>query len=135
MKPFITTWVDPKHIILNEKSDRERQVLYSGLVAWVMSSSLQPCGLQSARLLHPWDFPGKNTGVGCHFPLQGIFPTPDQTQVSCIDRQILYHCVTRKVTYRPHIILNGNVIEEKARSPYKHPINSRCHRHFYSSDI
>ena len=26
-----------------------------------------------ARLLHPWDFPGKITGVGCHFLLQGIF--------------------------------------------------------------
>ena len=29
-----------------------------------------------ARLLCPWDFPGKKTGMGCHFPLQGIFPTP-----------------------------------------------------------
>ena len=28
-----------------------------------------------ARLLRPWDSPGKNTGVGCHFLLQGIFPT------------------------------------------------------------
>ena len=27
------------------------------------------------RLLCSWDFPGKNTGVGCHFLLQGIFPT------------------------------------------------------------
>ena len=27
------------------------------------------------RLLCPWDFPGKNTGVGCHALLQGIFPT------------------------------------------------------------
>ena len=27
------------------------------------------------RLLCPWDFPGKNTGVGCHFPLQEIFTT------------------------------------------------------------
>ena len=26
-------------------------------------------------LLCPWDSPGKNTGVGCHFLLQGIFPT------------------------------------------------------------
>ena len=25
--------------------------------------------------LRPWDFPDKNTGVGCHFRLQGIFPT------------------------------------------------------------
>ena len=32
----------------------------------VMSNSLQPHGLQPTRLLHPWDFPGKNTGVGCH---------------------------------------------------------------------
>jgi len=30
------------------------------------------------------DSPGKNTGVGCHTLLQGIFPTRDQTQVSCI---------------------------------------------------
>ena len=25
--------------------------------------------------LYPWEFPGKNTGVGCHALLQGIFPT------------------------------------------------------------
>ena len=29
----------------------------------------------ATRFLCPWDFPGKNTGVGCHFLLQGIFPT------------------------------------------------------------
>ena len=34
---------------------------------------LQSCGLQPARLLCPWDFPGENTGVGCQFLLQGIF--------------------------------------------------------------
>ena len=44
------------------------------------SDSLQPHGLQPSRLLHPWDSSGKNTGVGCHALLQGIFPT----QVSCI---------------------------------------------------
>ena len=27
------------------------------------------------RLLHPWNFPGKSTRVGCHFLLQGIYPT------------------------------------------------------------
>jgi len=32
----------------------------------VVSDSLQPHGLQPTRLLHPWDFPGKSTGVGCH---------------------------------------------------------------------
>ena len=32
----------------------------------VMSGSQQPHGLQPTRLLHPWDVPGKSTGVGCH---------------------------------------------------------------------
>ena len=41
----------------------------------VVSDFLQPCALQPARLLYPWNFPGKNTGVGCHFLLQGIFQT------------------------------------------------------------
>ena len=36
---------------------------------------LWPYGLQPTRLLFPWDFPIKNTGVGCHFLLQGIFLT------------------------------------------------------------
>ena len=31
--------------------------------------------MEPTRLLCPWDFPGKNTGVGCHFLLQGIFLT------------------------------------------------------------
>ena len=41
----------------------------------VMSNSLRPHGPQPPRLLCPWDSPGKNTGVGCHFLLWGIFPT------------------------------------------------------------
>ena len=41
----------------------------------VMLHSLRPYGLWPTRLLCPWDFPGKNTGVGCHFFLQGIFLT------------------------------------------------------------
>ena len=32
----------------------------------VVSDSSRPHGLQPPRLLHPWDFPGKSTGVGCH---------------------------------------------------------------------
>ena len=41
----------------------------------VVSDSLRPRGLQPARLLCPWDIPGKNAGVDCHSLLQGIFPT------------------------------------------------------------
>ena len=39
--------------------------------------SLRPCGRQPARLLCPQDSPGKNTGVGCHAFLQGIFMTQE----------------------------------------------------------
>ena len=41
----------------------------------VVSDSLEPCG--PIRLLYPWDSPGKNTGMGCHFLLQEIFPILD----------------------------------------------------------
>ena len=37
-----------------------------------MSNSVQPHRWQPTRLRHPWDSPGKNTGMGCHFLLQCI---------------------------------------------------------------
>ena len=39
--------------------------------------TLRPYGLQASRLLCPWNFPGKNMGAGCHFLLQGIFPSQE----------------------------------------------------------
>ena len=57
----------------------------------VVSDSLQPHGLQPTRLLCPWDFPGKNTRVGCHFLLQGIFPTQGSNPGLLHFRQMLYH--------------------------------------------
>ena len=41
----------------------------------IVSNSLWPCGLWPTRLLCPWNFPGKNTGVGCYSFFQGIFLT------------------------------------------------------------
>ena len=57
----------------------------------IMSDSFGPHGLQPARLLWPWDSPGKNTGVGFHFFLQGIFPTQGSNPGVPRCRQILYH--------------------------------------------
>ena len=56
-----------------------------------MSDSLRPPGLQPTGLLSPWDFPGKNTRVGCHSLLQGIFPTQGSNLGLLHCRQILYH--------------------------------------------
>ena len=56
-----------------------------------LSDSLRSHGQQPPRFLCPWNSQDKNTGVGCHDPLQGIFLTQGSNRVSCITRQILYH--------------------------------------------
>ena len=53
-----------------------------------------------SRPLCPWDFPGKNTGVDCHFLLQGIFPTQGSNHSSWIGRQILYSEQSEKPNYK-----------------------------------
>ena len=53
-------------------------------VCSVVLDLLRPHGLQAARLLCLWNFPGKNIGVGCHFLLQEIFLTQGSNRVSCI---------------------------------------------------
>ena len=45
------------------------------LVAKSFSTLLRPNGLQPTSLLCPWDVPGKNSGVDCHFLLRELFPT------------------------------------------------------------
>ena len=46
----------------------------------VMSDSSRPHGLQPTRLLRPWDFPGKSTGVGCHCLFQIRLVAPQLTR-------------------------------------------------------
>ena len=52
----------------------------------VVSDSVRPHRRKPTRLPCPWDSPGKNTGVGCHALLSGLFQN-----LSCIDSRILYH--------------------------------------------
>ena len=58
--------------------------------------TLRPHGLYPARLLCPWDSPGKNTGMGCHSLLQRIFPTQGSNPVSFIAGKFFSHHVTCK---------------------------------------
>ena len=57
----------------------------------VISDFLWPHRLQPARLLYHGDPPGKNTGVGCHALLQGIFPAQGLNPGLLHCRQILHH--------------------------------------------
>ena len=71
----------------------------------VVSDSLWPHGLWPARLLCPWSSLSKNTGVGCHSLLQGIFPTQGLNLGLLHYRQILYHWATKKAPFKQDIVL------------------------------
>ena len=73
--------------------DKERKIIVSHFVLSrsVMSNSWRPHGLQPTRLLRPWDSPGRNSGVGCHFLLREIFPTQGLNPGLLYCRQTLYH--------------------------------------------
>ena len=58
-----------------------------------MSDSVRPRGLQPSRLLCPWDSPGKDTGVGCHFLLQCIkVESESEVAQSCLTLSNLMDC-------------------------------------------
>ena len=66
------------------------------LVTKLCLTLLRTHGLCPARLLYPWDFPDKNTGVGCHFLLLGFFLTQRLKPHLWHYRQNLYHWAIRE---------------------------------------
>ena len=84
----------------------------------VVCNSLRPHGLQPTRLLYPWDFPGKNTEVSCHFLLQEIFPPRDRTQFSCIADQFF------TMSHQRYQVLYLYLFSEASQSPWVSPIGN-----------
>ena len=90
----------------------------------VVSSSLEPHGLQSARLLCPWNSPGRNTGVGSHALLQVIFLTQGSNAGLPHCKQSLYHLSHQGKPFTSHslqktllsFILNERIKERKKKS-------------------
>ena len=78
----------------------------------VVSDSLWPHWLQFTRLLCPWSSPGKNTGVGRHSLLQGIFLIQGSNLCLLHCRQILYHLShqgsPKKTGLGSHSLLQGS---------------------------
>ena len=85
----------------------------------VVSNSSRPHGLQPTRLLHPWDFPGKSTGVGCHCLLRSMptqcqnnmkidsWAAPKWGQLSCF-----------------HFLLYGHFVPTESFAPQLYPMIS-----------
>ena len=102
---FATLWIIAQKTSNSQNSlDKELEVfmLLDFSEVKVKASVTQLCPtlcnhvdcMEPARLLCPWDSLGKNTRVGCHFLLQGIFPTQGLNPGLLHCRQILY-CLSR----------------------------------------
>ena len=72
------------------------------------------CDPMDTRLLHPWDFLGKSTGVGCHFLIQRIFPTQESNPGLLHCRQTLY-----RLSHQPLWFLVNSMPSQKERKRKK----------------
>ena len=79
-------------------------------VTSVVSDSVRPQRRQPTRLLCPWDSPGKNTGVGCHFLLQCIkVKSESEVAQSCPTHSDPMDCSLPGSSF--HRILQAKVLE------------------------
>ena len=87
-----------------EHSLAEILMLACRQVTSVVSDSVRPHGLQPTRLLHPWDFPGKSTGVGCQcLPTETHFGLlTSRTQ----DNKLILFLVKTNEQTKPHSFLD-----------------------------
>ena len=92
-----------------------------------MSDSVLSHRRQPTRLRRPWDSPGKSTGVGCHFLLQGIFPTQESNPGLPHCRQTLYHLSHQGLRHdqsRQHIKKQRHYFVNKGLSSQDHGFSS-----------
>ena len=63
-------------------------------------------------------FPDKKTGMGCHFLLQGVFPTQGSNTRFLFGKQILYHLTTREAQVLKYILMYG--CENRTKNKTEH---------------
>ena len=85
--------------------------------------------LQPPRVLCPRDFPGKNTGMGCHSILQGIFPTQRSNRGLLHCGQIFYHLSHRA---SPLLIISSCYLLNYQHSRY---CETCCMSHLHCSPV
>ena len=95
------------HLMLSQRSLR---LSCCCCVAFVMSDSVWPQRRQPTRLPYPWDSPGKNTGVGCHFLLQCMkVKSESEVTQSCLTLSNSMDCSPPSSS--THGILQARVLE------------------------
>ena len=73
------------------------------------AKSLQSCltlcdPMEPTRLLCPWDSPGKNTRVGCHFPSPGDLPNPGMEPMSLMSPALASRFFTTDTTWEAIVL-------------------------------
>ena len=71
----------------------------------VVSNSFWPHGLQPSRLFCPWNFPGNNTDMGCHFSLPGALPHAGIEHASLVSLALAGRFFTISTTWEVHTTL------------------------------
>ena len=84
------------------------------------------CGLQTARFLCPWDSPGKNTRVGCHALLHGIFLTQESNPGLLHCRQTLYP-LSHQGSLHIFLIMVNTLVASNIEKPRQHIKKQRHH--------
>ena len=100
-----------------------------------------PWTVACTKLLRPWDFLGKSTGVGCHFLLQGIFPNQGSNPGLPHCRQTLYH-LSHQGSHTNETTDKGlsskiykQIIQPNARKTTQSEWEKDLNRHFPKEDI
>ena len=89
----VATEISVERRFWDKETAQERFYCCCCYVASVMSDSVQPHRQQPTRLPCPWDSPGKNTGVGCHFLLQSMkVKSESEVAQSCPTLSDPMHC-------------------------------------------
>ena len=89
-------------------------------MASVVSNSVPPHRRKPTRLPHPWDSPGKNTGVGCHFLLQCVkVKSEREVAQSCPTPSDPMDCSLPGSSV--HGIFQARVLEQGAIASFKDP--------------
>ena len=104
------------HFALHLKLTQHCKSIMCGHAYSVVSNSLRPHGLKPTRLLCPWNFPGKNTGVICHLLLQEIFPT--QGSKPCLLCLLLWQADSLPLHHLRSLYFNKKINEALASAAH-----------------
>ena len=91
--------VPPFHLARTSAEELSLQKHYVYQVTSVVSNSVQPYGLQPARLVCPWDSLGKNTEVGCHALPSWNLPAPEIKPTSLMSSPLADKFFNTSATY------------------------------------